>query len=113
MAHTTRRQAQNPIPQARLLSTTDGRQRFPDLLQTCFGDKAVIGFDRYGRALGAVVPMEAVRLLAGYDDCVDPHVRETIASTAQALLRKIPAEVEMCGIEDFEGTDGLIDPDQR
>ena len=110
MAHPTRRQAQSPIPQARLLSTTEGRQRFPDLLQTCFGDKAVIGFDRYGRAMGAVVPMEAVRLLAGYRDAVDPHVRDTIASTAQSLLRQLPAEVEMCGIQDFDLEEGMVDP---
>src|SRR5688500_13528950 len=41
--------------QGPLYSTTEGRQRFPDFLQTSYGDKAVIGFGRYGRALGAVV----------------------------------------------------------
>ena len=112
MTSTSRRQAQSHKPQARLVSTTEGRQRFPDLLQTCFGDKAVIGFDRYGRALGAVVPMEAVRLLAGYDQAVDPGVRDTITRTARALLREVPAEVLMCGIEDVGLEEGMVDPDE-
>jgi hypothetical protein len=112
MTQSPRRQAHTSTPIARLLSTTEGRQRFPDLLQTCFGDKAVIGFDRYGRALGAVVPMEAVRLLAGYDEAVDPRVRETIALTAQALLRKVPAEARMCGINDLDLEEGSVDPSQ-
>lgn len=102
----SRRATAASLPKARIVSTSEGRQRFPDLLQTCFGDKAVIGFDRYGRALGAVVPMEAVRLLAGYDDSVDPHVRKTIAMTAEALLREVPAEAEMCGIADFDISEG-------
>jgi len=67
-------------------STTDGRQRFPDILQTSYGEKAVIGFDRYGRALGAVVPMEAVEMLAGAIDNVDEDVRGRIKRAAQALL---------------------------
>lgn len=67
-------------------STTDGRQRFPDILQTSYGDKAVIGFDRYGRALGAVVPMEAVQMLAGATDNVDEDIRGRIQRAAQALL---------------------------
>ena len=97
---------------ARLLSTSEGRQKFPDLLQTCFGEKAVIGFGRYGRAMGAVVPMEAVRLLAGYGECVDEHDRKRIAATAVALLSEIPAEVETCGISDFELKDGVVDADE-
>jgi len=67
-------------------STTDGRQRFPDILQVSYGEKAVIGFDRYGRALGAVVPMEAVQMLAGRLDAVDDDVRERIERAARALL---------------------------
>lgn len=110
MTQPNRRQAHTGKPQARLISTTEGRQRFPDLLQTCFGDKAVIGFDRYGRALGAVVPMEAIRLLAGYDQSVDPRVRETIELTARALLSKVPAEAEMCGIQDVGLEEGAAEP---
>lgn len=67
-------------------STTDGRQRFPDILQVSYGEKAVIGFDRYGRALGAVVPIEAVQMLAGCLDNVDEDVRDRIERAAKALL---------------------------
>jgi hypothetical protein len=67
-------------------STTDGRQRFPDILQTSYGEKAVIGFDRYGRALGALVPMEAVQILAGAMESVDEDIRGRIQRAAQALL---------------------------
>jgi len=76
-------------------STTDGRQRFPDILQVTYGDKAVIGFDRYGRALGAVVPVEAVRMLAGYSNHVDDDVRARIKRAAMALLAELPSEQVM------------------
>lgn len=108
-----RRQAHNATSPSRLLSTTEGRQRFPDILQTCFGDKAVIGFDRYGRALGAVVPMEAVRLLAGFQESVEPRVREAIAETAKELLREVPAEARMCGMEDVALEEGMVAGNKR
>lgn len=68
-------------------STTDGRQKFPDILQVSYGEKAVIGFDRYGRALGAVVPMEAVKMLAsGVAAAVDEDIQRRIQRAAQLLL---------------------------
>lgn len=70
--------------QSPIVSTSEGRQRFPDILQTSFGDKAVIGFDRYGRALGAIVPIEAVMLLAGGH--VDEDIRKRIQDGAKLLL---------------------------
>lgn len=70
-------------------STTDGRQKFPDILQVTYGDKAVIGFDRYGRALGAVVPIEAVRMLAGWTGAVDERLRDHIGRAAIALLAEL------------------------
>ena len=86
----------------RLYSTSEGRARFPDILQSSYGDKAVVGFGRYGRALGALVPMEAVRLLAGFDESVDEDVRKRIIRTARSLLQRVPAEAELCGLEDAE-----------
>jgi hypothetical protein len=86
-----------------LYSTTDGRQRFPDILQVSYGEKAVIGFDRYGRALGAVVPMEAVLMLAGKDDRVDQGIRERIERAAQALLARInPISGRSYDVDDLE-----------
>lgn len=92
---------------SQVYSTTEGRQRFPDILQTTFGEKAVIGFDRYGRALGAVVPMEAVRLLAGLDNCVDEHVQAHIKRTALKLLQQMPAEAKACGLA--ESAEDVVD----
>lgn len=114
MAQPPRRIASAALAQQRgkLLSTSDGRKQFPALLQTCYGHKAVIGFDRYGLALGAVVPMEAVRLLAGFGDCVSAYDRQRIAEQAQALLREVPVEVEMCGMDDYHLEDGVIGADQ-
>jgi hypothetical protein len=84
---------QSPTPGGKanriVYSTTDGRQRFPDILQVSYGEKAVIGFDRYGRALGAVVPMEAVLMLAGKTQDVDDDVKLRIERAAQKLLQEV------------------------
>lgn len=82
-------------------STTDGRQRFPDILQVTYGDKAVIGFDRYGRTLGAVVPVEAVLMLAGHAAHVDDDVRARIQRAANALIAELPDGKLM--VDDAEG----------
>lgn len=83
-------------------STTDGRQRFPDILQVSYGEKAVIGFDRYGRALGAVVPMEAVAMLAGDHVGVDQDVRERIRRAAQKLLDEVSQADDSVTLEEVE-----------
>lgn len=85
--------------EAIVYTTTEGRQRFPDILQVSYGDKAVIGFDRYGRALGAVVPMEAVRVLAGFPDTVDPDIIKRIERTAKRLIERLPEEAALCGLK--------------
>ena len=69
-------------------STTDGRQQLHDILQDIYGDKAVIGFDRYGRVLGAVVPMEAVAMLAGHTEHVDDYTRNRIEKAAEQLMKQ-------------------------
>ena len=40
------------------VTTTEGRQRLPDLIQTVYGEKSVVIFHRYGRDLAALVPLE-------------------------------------------------------
>jgi hypothetical protein len=75
-------------PKKIVYSTTDGRQQLHDILQDIYGDKAVIGFDRYGRVVGAVVPMEAVAMLAGRTDYVDDYTQERIQRAAQKLMEK-------------------------
>lgn len=83
-------------------STTDGRQRFPDILQVSYGEKAVIGFDRYGRALGALVPMEAVQMLAGNINNVDEDIVGRIQRAARALLLSMDEPGAALEIEDIE-----------
>jgi hypothetical protein len=87
--------AQRSSPRALFYSTTEGRQRFPDILQVSYGEKAVIGFDRYGRALGALVPMEAVKMLAGHGEGeVESGIRDHIQRTAQSLLDLMEEQAE-------------------
>ncbi len=69
---------------ARIMSTTDGRQRLPGLLQDVYGHQTMVGFDRYGRALGALVSMEAVAILAGQP--VSAASKARAAREAKALL---------------------------
>ena len=51
--------------------------------------------------------MEAVRLLAGLDECVDEHVRTHIKRTALKLLHQMPAEAKICGLAD--PAEGVVD----
>jgi hypothetical protein len=39
------------------ISTSEGRQRLPDLIQQVYGEKAIFVFHRYGRDLAALVPL--------------------------------------------------------
>lgn len=42
----------------RRLSTTEGRQRLPDLIQSVYGEKSIVIFHRYGRELAALIPLD-------------------------------------------------------
>jgi hypothetical protein len=75
-----------PANIARVYSTTEGRQRFPDILQEVFGEKSIAGFERYGRRLGALIPMEALLLLAGRGSMLDKETRIRIQNAASSLL---------------------------
>jgi len=68
-----------------LKPTTEGRQRFPNLLQNVYGgETTLIAFHRYGRVLGALVSLDAVRMLAGEN--VSEPARAKITKAAQNLL---------------------------
>jgi hypothetical protein len=78
---------EKPNPHVELLTSTEGRQRFPDIMQDVYGDKAkIVGFHRYGRGLGSAVSLEAIRMLAGHPDKVDPQTRARIRESARAIL---------------------------
>lgn len=40
------------------VTTTEGRQRLPDLIQTVAIEKCIVVFHRYGRDLAALVPLD-------------------------------------------------------
>lgn len=77
--------------------TTEGRRRFPDFIQDSYGSKTITGFDRYGRFLGAIVPPEAVFLLAQDDADIDEFAKRRIRECARQLIRELEARSE--GVE--------------
>jgi hypothetical protein len=50
----------------------------------------VIGFDRYGRTVAALVPVEAIYMLAGLGKFVDPATRKEIEEGAMAFAHNVP-----------------------
>ncbi len=73
-----------------LVSTTEGRKHFPDFIQDAYGEKSIVGFDRYGRFLGTLVPPEAIQILAGDDDAeIDEYALRKIREYARELLDEI------------------------
>jgi len=90
MTQNTRKQwllgCSTPAYPARFCTTTEGRQELPSILQDAFGLKSITGFHRYGRTIGAVIPIEAVRLLAGYADTVDDEIKIRIRNSALNLI---------------------------
>lgn len=76
----------------KIVSTSDGRTRFPDHMQSVFGGEVdFVAFRRYGRVLGAVVSNDAIKMLAGEAELVAAPVRDQIMKSAQALLATLEA----------------------
>ncbi|MBL8545103.1 MAG: hypothetical protein JNL81_01490 [Hyphomonadaceae bacterium] len=73
-----------------VLSTSEARANFAEALETAQVDNAVIGFDRYGRTVAALVPVEAIYMLAGLGKLVDPDTRKEIESGAVAFAKNVP-----------------------
>jgi hypothetical protein len=93
---------------ALIYSTTLGRMHFADFVQLAYGEKILVGFDRYGRTLAAIAPIEAVKMLAGQDDDVPPRVREQIQRAAEELLDSMPAHTGLDAL-----SSGMIDKAPR
>ena len=68
------------------LSTSQARANFADALGMAQEQSTVIGFDRYGKLVAAVVPIDAVRMLAGRAKEVAPAVRAKIERMAATML---------------------------
>lgn len=71
----------------RTVSTSQGRANFAAALQTVQKEKTVIGFDRYSQSVAALVPVEAVLMLAGRGATVEPGVRDKIERMARLFLQ--------------------------
>lgn len=73
-----------------VLSTSEARANFAEALETAQVDNAVIGFDRYGRTVAALVPVEAIYMLAGLGKHVDAATRKEIEQGALAFAHNVP-----------------------
>ena len=73
-----------------VLSTSEARANFAEALETAQVDNAVIGFDRYGRTVAALVPVEAIYMLAGLGKHVDAATRKEIEEGAIAFAHNVP-----------------------
>jgi hypothetical protein len=76
-----------------VLSTSEARANFAEALETAQVGGAVIGFDRYGRTVAALVPVEAVYMLAGLDKSVPAPVRAAIKRQAKSFVETVPSRV--------------------
>lgn len=74
----------------KVLSTSEARANFAEALETAQVDNAVIGFDRYGRTVAALVPVEAIYMLAGVGHVVDAKTREEIVAGARQFAQNVP-----------------------
>jgi hypothetical protein len=88
-----RKAASRASRKARVYSTSEARANFAEALEMAQVDNAVIGFDRYGRTIAALVPVEAVYMLAGMGHMIAPSVREEIASFSKQFVETVPSRV--------------------
>lgn len=76
------------------LSTSKARANFAEALGMAQEENTVIGFDRYGKLVAAVVPIDAVRMLAGRSADVDPAVRAKIERMSRIFLHAAPQKID-------------------
>jgi hypothetical protein len=88
-----RKAASRATRKARVYSTSEARANFAEALETAQVDNAVIGFDRYGRTIAALVPVEAIYMLAGKAHMIAPGVREEIEAFSQQFVKSVPSRV--------------------
>jgi hypothetical protein len=71
-------------------TTTEGRRQFPELVvRTTYGHDIVI-FDRHGRTMCALVPIEVLEmLLLGEDSSVDEQTKDKIRASSKRALEEL------------------------
>lgn len=67
-------------------STSEGRKNFARALETTDKQKTVVGFARYRTPVAALVPIEAVQMLAGHGGEVEAGVRDHIGRMAKLFM---------------------------
>jgi hypothetical protein len=77
---------------ATMFSTSDARANFARALGMAQRENTVIGFDRYGHRVAALVPMDAVLMLAGRGSEVETAARDKIERMARALANATVVE---------------------
>lgn len=88
-----RKAASRSSRKVRVYSTSEARANFAEALETAQVDNAVIGFDRYGRTIAALVPVEAIYMLAGKGQMIAPAVRQEIEAYARQFVESVPSRV--------------------
>lgn len=74
----------------KIFSTSKARANFAAALETAHREHTVIGFGRYNQLIAALVPIDAIRILAGRAPEVDPAVRDKLVRMAKLFLREPP-----------------------
>lgn len=77
-----------PPKKAPRVSTSKARANFAGAVGEAQAKHAIVGFERYGKLVAALVPVDAVRLLAGAP--VDRPTREAIIANAQLFIKAAP-----------------------
>jgi hypothetical protein len=88
-----RKAAKRTAKTAPVYSTSEARANFAEALETTQLDSAVIGFDRYGRTVAALVPIEAIYMLAGLGGKIDAATRQKIDRAARAFVAQVPNRI--------------------
>jgi hypothetical protein len=88
-----RKAAARKAKTAPVYSTSEARANFAETLETVQAESAVIGFDRYGRTVAALVPIEAIYILAGMAGAVAPDLRSRIQGAASDFVDQVPNRV--------------------
>jgi len=78
-------------PETPSFSTSQGRANFARALETTASEKTVVGFARYNTPVAALVPIEAVRMLAEQGE-IEPAVRAKIVRMARLFLSSEPPQ---------------------
>jgi hypothetical protein len=88
---------------APIYSTSEARANFAEALETAQVDCAVIGFERYGRTVAALAPIQAIYMLAGRAQDVPADVRRRIERNARNLVQDIQRFRAQPGDERVDG----------